>query len=72
MAYLVCTLPGRGFLVCENLIAASIPPSMDFVAMRQIGHRLAGVRAIGTQDAFMFGQRMAGEIVAQHLRSSVS
>ena len=66
MAYLVCVLPGRGFLVCENLIDESMPPSITSVRCGSRADVGRGVRAVGGQRLLVLGQRMAGEIEAQH------
>ena len=66
IAYLVFVLPGRGFFVCENLIAASMPPTITSVRCSSLASCGAGVRAVGAERRFVLGERMAREVEAEH------
>ena len=62
-------LPGCGFLVCENLIDEIMPPRIDFFALFELRNVGCRVRAVCGERRLVLGERMAGEIEAEHLFS---
>ncbi len=66
MAYLVLVLPGRGFLVCEYLIAESMPPSTTSLRCGSRARSVVLCETVGRQQSRVFGQRMARQVEAEH------
>ena len=66
IAYLVCSLPCRGFLVCENLTAANMPPTSTSVRASSFASCELVCEQYVRSICFVLGQRMAGEIEAEH------
>ena len=67
IAYFVWCCPGCGFLVCENLIAASMPPSSTSSRCFELRRcRRVVCEQYVRERALVLGERMAREVEAEH------
>ena len=66
IAYLVWTLPGRGFFVCENLIAAIMPPSSTSSRWARLPIVLLVCVQKVSSDLLELRERMARQVVAEN------